>query len=410
MGASQSNNKYKKNLVDVIDHLATEYIVTQTFQDMINLRDPDYCNNLVILTSDIINNNFNQKQVRYLYEKNINGVKVNEIKEDSLFWIKSENLDNLYTKDNISKKNLCIGIAKQYIKIAHLFAAIVTTINPTYTYKDIYGNQTVTVGIQDKHKIPLYAQTKLKEINICSKRIDALVNGKNLKLEKINIQPDFCSINAKSNNETRSLIEEPGIPELEMLYYDVYDYNSGQFIDMSTNMKKKYDSDVELFYKEFTGNSYKPANVKTFSDITLRDFSNYEECQTKSDYRESYQGVKSDNLFGKYAKHVKTMIANAQTNQNALLNILDRLFVWLVIEGDAKKKISINPNINEKNLELLISEARNIITKCYITCEKDFMKGLEIFEAIVEKQIMNVTQSQIDRLDRAIQNKVALGL
>jgi|TARA_Y100000992_G_scaffold302554_2_gene277271 hypothetical protein len=410
MGASQSNNKYKKNLVDVIDHLATEYIVTQTFQDMINLRDPDYCNNLVILTSDIINNNFNQKQVRYLYEKNINGVKVNEIKEDSLFWIKSENLDNLYTKDNISKKNLCIGIAKQYIKIAHLFAAIVTTINPTYTYKDIYGNQTLTVGIQDKHKIPLYAQTKLKEINICSKRIDALVNGKNLKLEKINIQPDFCSINAKSNNETRSLIEEPGIPELEMLYYDVYDYNSGQFIDMSTNMKKKYDSDVELFYKEFTGNSYKPANVKTFSDITLRDFSNYEECQTKSDYRESYQGVKSDNLFGKYAKHVKTMIANAQTNQNALLNILDRLFVWLVIEGDAKKKISINPNINEKNLELLISEARNIITKCYITCEKDFMKGLEIFEAIVEKQIMNVTQSQIDRLDRAIQNKVALGL
>ncbi len=410
MGASQSNNKYKKNLVDVIDHLATEYIVTQTFQDMINLRDPDYCNNLVILTSDIINNNFNQKQVRYLYEKNINGVKVNEIKEDSLFWIKSENLDNLYTKDNISKKNLCIGIAKQYIKIAHLFAAIVTTINPTYTYKDIYGNQTLTVGIQDKHKIPLYAQTKLKEINICSKRIDALVNGKNLKLEKINIQPDFCSINAKSNNETRSLIEEPGIPELEMLYYDVYDYNSGQFIDMSTNMKKKYDSDVELFYKEFTGNSYKPANVKTFSDITLRDFSNYEECQTKSDYRESYQGVKSDNLFGKYAKHVKTMIANAQTNQNVLLNILDRLFVWLVIEGDAKKKISINPNINEKNLELLISEARNIITKCYITCEKDFMKGLEIFEAIVEKQIMNVTQSQIDRLDRAIQNKVALGL
>jgi len=103
------------------------------------------------------------------------------------------------------------------------------------------------------------------------------------------------------------------------------------------------------------------------------------------------------------------MISTAQTNQNALLGILDQLFVWTLIEGDVKKKISINPKLDEKTLDNLISNARNLIIKCYITCEEDFIKGLEIFEAIVEKQIMSVTKSQIDRLEKTIENTLADG-
>jgi len=189
MGASQStantnDGKSQKNLTDVIDYLATDYILTQSFQDMVNLRDPKYCNDLVILTSDIIGEYLNEDQINYMYQKMKDGVDVTEIKEDSVLWVKDSNLKNLSVKNKVPKQHLCIGIAKQYVKIAHLFGAIVTTINPTYTYKDSYG-VTKTVGLQDKNLIPSYAQPKLERINICSERINALVMAKTLNLMKL---------------------------------------------------------------------------------------------------------------------------------------------------------------------------------------------------------------------------------
>ncbi len=419
MGASQStantndsnDSKSQKNLTDVIDYLATDYILTQSFQDMVNLRDPKYCNDLVILTSDIIGEYLNEDQICFLHQKMKDGVEVNEIKEDSVLWVKDANLKNLSVKNKVPKQHLCMGIAKQYVKIAHLFGAIVTTINPTYTYKDSYGI-TKTIGLKDKNLIPSYAETKLQRINICSERINALVNGKDLKSsENISIQPNFCSMNVVKDdngaNQIKSLNQEPGIPELEMLYQDCYDYSNGKFTSMSEEMQKKYNSDVELFYKAFTGNPTKPDTVKTFSDIRLRDFASSEGCAPGSVYTVPYEGTSGQELFKKYAAHIQTMINTAQTNQNALLGILDQVFVWTLIEGDVKKKISINPKLDEKTLDNLITNARNLIIKCYITCEEDFIKGLEIFEAIVEKQIMDVTKSQIDRLEKTIQDTLA---
>jgi len=212
-----------------------------------------------------------------------------------------------------------------------------------------------------------------------------------------------------NNTQIKQLSQEPGIPELEMLYKDNYDYSTGKFTSMSPEMQKKYESDVELFYKAFTGNPNKPDNVKTFSDIRLRDYAASEGCASGSVYTVPYEGERSQKLFKDYATHIQTMISTAQTNQNALLGILDQLFVWTLIEGDVKKKISINPKLDEKTLDNLISNARNLIIKCYITCEEDFIKGLEIFEAIVEKQIMSVTKSQIDRLEKTIENTLADG-
>ena len=60
MGASQSKDNNaetqpeknaEKNLPDVINYLASNYILEQNFQDMVNLRDTKYCNDLVIITS-----------------------------------------------------------------------------------------------------------------------------------------------------------------------------------------------------------------------------------------------------------------------------------------------------------------------------------------------------------------------
>ena len=41
----------KKLLKKTINAIAAKYILTQNFQDMIALKNPEVCNNLVILTS-----------------------------------------------------------------------------------------------------------------------------------------------------------------------------------------------------------------------------------------------------------------------------------------------------------------------------------------------------------------------
>ena len=103
------------------------------------------------------------------------------------------------------------------------------------------------------------------------------------------------------------------------------------------------------------------------------------------------------------------MIGNAQNNQNALLAILDKMFAWNRNHKDLTKQIIISPELNEAKLDELIAEARTLIIKCYTTCENDFITGLEIFEAIVEKQIMDVTKSQIEKLEETISSTLAEG-
>ena len=43
----------------------------------------------------------------------------------------------------------------------------------------------------------------------------------------------------------------------------------------------------------------------------------------------------------------------------------------------------------------------------YVKCEYDFVKGLELFEAIVEKQIQDTSKAQIEKLEAALQDSLA---
>ena len=58
------NNKPVSPLSKVIDYIATEYILTQNFKDMKMLTETKYCDDLVILTTDIIANSLNHEQVK----------------------------------------------------------------------------------------------------------------------------------------------------------------------------------------------------------------------------------------------------------------------------------------------------------------------------------------------------------
>ena len=71
MGAEQSTSQMpqKKTLSSTIDYLAANYILTSNFQDLKNLTDPQYCKNLVILTSDVIDRYLSQTELEYLKQR-----------------------------------------------------------------------------------------------------------------------------------------------------------------------------------------------------------------------------------------------------------------------------------------------------------------------------------------------------
>lgn len=414
---SKTNNVQSVKLAKEIDYIAANYITTQNFRDMERLADLDHCNNLVIMTADLIANNLNDLDIKYLAQRLKDGIEVNEMTEDSVVYFKKADIEQMDVSNKTTKRRLCIGIAKFYVKVAHLFSAIVTTVNPIYVYKDTYGS-TVKVPLLQKENIPKEATTKIQKYNICSQRLNALINNQDFDAPvdaKITVSPNFCNMNYdKTRGKDRNLFEEPGIPELEKLYYDVYDYDNGGFKGMSDKMRKEvYDKDVLTFFRAFTGIENIPLNeqgkpsVKKFSDILLRDYHKSKGCKKDEVYTKQYTGSLKNKLFENYANHIKEMMNNTTANQDKLVAILESLFAKTINPQTQRQEIIINPKMSEELLQNLVVKARATIIEMYVKCEDDFIRGLELFEAIVEKQIQDTSKAQIEKLEATLEDSLA---
>jgi hypothetical protein len=413
MGNAQGGKKEQgkvKNLNEIINFVATHYILTQSFEDMEMLKDPEYCDKLIVVTSDVLSQYLTTKEVDYLAQKMKQGVEVDQMAKDKLLYFEKESLPHIDVKNKVSKKRMCIGIAKYYVKVAHIFGAIVGTINPTYSYKDEFGTRHM-VPFSEKNKIPKGTEVKINKINLCSERVNALVNGEDLSMsdpsQPIKIKPNFCQMNTNKNaTETsqelvvKTLGDEPGIDQLERLYMDVYDYQSGVFTGMSDAMKKEYQTDLAVLYKSFTGKDTVPSNITKFAQIPLRDFQSMDGCKAEpnNQYLKEYVGTSKQKLFVQYANHIKETMKHAEDNKNALIGILDNLFVFAVNPQTKKPEITINPALTDAVLNDLVKKTKTSIIALYTTCESDFISGLEIFEQIIQEQIKQQMQTKIDKL------------
>ena len=345
MGNQQSNKMNAENKdiksSELIDYIATHYILTMDFQSLVKLYDKDYCNNLVVLTSNIIDKYFTPLEISYLAQRIKNGVEVNEIVKDKIIFFNKQDIESLNLQNPLKKKRVFIGIAKFYIKIAHIFAAIIMTINPVYVYKNNNG-EVIKTPLSKKNEIPPNVPRKILKLNICDDRIKSLNRGQdemdqinkslpNDKIDKneINIHPNICDFNI--DHET--LMDEPGIPELMELYYDdAYDYNTGKFMKMSPSSKKAYEKDLLVFFNVFTGNNATtlPQGIQSFNDIKLKNYHNTPDCQgTNPLLNQDFKGRTSNKLFYQYADNIKKMVKNANSNQTALLTIINKLFVYI---------------------------------------------------------------------------------
>jgi hypothetical protein len=414
MGNQNSTNKQNneelkpKSISQILDYIATHYILTLDFKSLRKLYNKDYCDKLVILTSDIIERYFTDMEITYLAQRVKNGVEVNELDKDNIIFFDRNLLNKLDIQNSIKKKRICIGIAKFYIKIAHVFAAIVTTINPVYVYKDAEGN-TVKASLYEKGSIPPNTPRQIYKMNICENRINALKNGHDMTKGEITVGPDVCGLNIGDNNEIKDLENEPGIPELMELYYDdKYDYETGKFTGMSKETNEVFLKDLQIFRSVFTGNSESlPENITKFSDIKLRDYHKMEECQGDNPkFETNVTGPLSNSLFAAYANNLKKMIIKANQNQQSLLSIINKIFKYTIDPQSNKKQIRIDSELTEKGLDELIIEVRGMIIKLYLTCEMDYVEGLKLYQAILDTKIFETTQRQMKNLNKELEQLV----
>jgi len=396
------------NFYEVIDYIATYYILTMDFKSLSKLTEKEYCDNLIVLTSDIIKRYFTDLEVTYLEQRVKKGLEVNELTKDNIIFLNKDQLENLDIKNDaqksIRKKRVCLGIAKYYIKIAHLYAAIMMTINPIYIYKDETGT-TVKRSLLEKNLIPKNVKRVKVNVNICDSRIKGLRKSEPVveSPDETIMNPEICTLNLNKDNSIKSLSDEPGIQELMQLYLDdKYDYSTGTFTGMSEETEKQFQKDLKTFYTTFTGEQEMNSNIKSFSDIKLKDAKKqYKKCDgVNPDFMQKYQVNKNDQLFIDYSTNIRDMINRASSKQSELLLVINDIFTFVIDPFTKKKRIRISPTLNDDLLQKAVERARKIIIELYVSCETDYVNGIKLYEAIVEKKIFESLKNQEKNLKK----------
>jgi hypothetical protein len=460
---TSSQDSKSRSFENIMDYIATYYILTMNFQSLKKLHDKKYCENMVVLTSDIIQKHFNDLEVTYLAQRVKNGVEVNQLTKDDIIFFNKQELDKYDVSTPLAKKRMCSGIAKFYVKIAHIFAAIIMTINPVYVYKDNYGN-TIKKNINEKSSIPVNAKDrKVIKKGICSSRLEALMKGQDFENIPqdgiIKIHPNVCNINSLDRSSyqdskienfnksvptylnttlpTQPIQYTPPTPPIQMMQkitpiqpseythkniiqqggYEIKSLQEEPGIpelfdlyldkyDYQTGTFNEMTDETKLQYLKDLKQFYTSFTGETTMPSNILKFSdiklrNYNKTKDceSGKFKKSVQGSLKDDLFQKYAVNLQKMAQTANIKQESLLEIINNIFTYDLI--DDVKKIRINPQLTEDKLKSLVEKTRKIIVDLYVTCENDFVEGVKLYEAIVENQIRVTTESQIQQLDSA---------
>jgi len=390
MGNSSSKETIEiTSLASQIDDIAINYILNQNTIDLLRLTDKEYYDNLIILTSDVINKKLNGLELGFLNNRIFGKKTISDIID-------------VIPSNNKLKDKVIFNISKFYIKIIMIYSAIATTIDPQYSYEDENGNKKTFYlkDINEYKNIPKNVKPMLVQLtnpmNLCRKRLDILKNKLDLNVDdtyiKINPGEKLCSLTT-----TSKLTDEIGIKELDTLYYDIFDYETKTWNKRSKKMKEKYNKDLILFYQIFTGKEKKPIEIQTFQDIELLDMSKLDYCNNIT-FMQDILVDKKNALIQKYIEKINNIEKTTQKYRAKLLDILKELFVIKV--NDNERKYTLNPELTLDNILMLETETRDTILNLYASCEKNFIQALIIFERIYNEQVKQLNNDRINYIEK----------
>ena len=141
-----------------------------------------------------------------------------------------------------------------------------------------------------------------------------------------------------------------------------------------------------------------------FSKIPLADFHNRSVCQAGGLLSKSFSYNPESNIYTEYANHLKKMLNKAKENQNKLVTILGKIFIKKVNKATRREEYSLHPSLTRKSLDKIVVETRKLIMNLYLDCEKDFRKGIKVFEALVEKKEQMRNKKRKEHLEKEFDN------
>jgi hypothetical protein len=362
-------------------------MLNQNAIDLIRISNRDYHDKLIILTSNVIEKRLNNLEIGYLK---------NRITGNS----NSEQIQDIMPTNNKLKDKIITDISKFYIKIVMIYSAIASTFDPQYAYEDESGaKKTFYLKDFDEYKnLPKNAKPELVQLtnplSMCRKRLNILKNRYDDTSEPgsviLNPGEKLCSLES-----TVKLTDEIGIKQLDSLYYDIFDYTTKSWSKKSNKMKKKYNRDLILFYRIFTGKKTKPENIKSFQDIELLDFKTINSCSDNT-FLSDIVISKENKLIKQYKEKIDSIQNSTQDSRKKLYDILKELFIIKIV--DDEQNYTINPSLTLDKILLLEEETREIIIDLYISCEKYFIQALIIFENIYESKDYTINEYRKENL------------
>ncbi len=224
----KENLESTKEIIEKVNQVAANYITNLSIPDMEALLDEEYCRKVEVITSKLFLDRVKMHEVDVLVQKTSKGEKINQKETNDVAIVVHKDKEHMKKREKFLKKQYCQSIAKFYIKIAHLYAAIVKTVDPQFDNgnTDLFS----LYGINDDTPDSMKKNMKEKDAimsdvfnGFCFQRIRSLIQllpvYKNIQYEQeggnvpggdfMNSEPFFKN-KEQQPGPVEPLVEQPG--------------------------------------------------------------------------------------------------------------------------------------------------------------------------------------------------------
>lgn len=235
-----------------IDEYIASLIISMDLESLYQMSEERFCKEIQELTRNIICDQIQGVNLIILYKRIKSGF--------------SPQIDDDIELLNIERKQqMCDEIAKFYVSLANVYAAIINILKPL-----LKGEQ---------------------QTDVCQQVLSTITDAE----------------------------ERKHMMELEQLYFDKFNSDTNSFDGFSEQGEKMYREDLTSFYGGFSSTKELPANINRFSDISLDEVKN----------RSKRNREITTNLFQQLGQHIYQMVSKSVERTEKLKQILDLLFVPL---------------------------------------------------------------------------------
>ena len=415
---SNLTKKYKKESIVTKDIKRLNSIAANFIRNTSKIQE-DSCQDMVILTEKILEQNFQSIELENILNKKDDNKMIYFLDKNDFQNVMSTLRENRNKGD--FKKEACKKIAKYYIDIKIIFDAIKEVIDITRDDDDIYMLRSnsdynkykmITVENISSNMMKKLNIEKEKPLNLATNRDYSIVdkfkqkvykqNG--IKLDEItsqiivlNYELLFKDTNKSDNDIYKITLQYKKPKQLNKIkkeyksfcqsriesLFRVIDSPGNNTTDTICNAYNPIMHDKNLISNQ---KAYLKLNInsKQVHNIKKLEQKNMKTCQYLSDKNKTCLSTSIAKLEEKYIDIISTTKKNYTNNINNIYSYIDKLFV------EEEGLWTIRPDLTISKLETIKKELGTSITKCYSDCERDYAMGLDLYKAYVESSNLKI--------------------